>query len=252
MGQLTTAKKTVVAFFLHRHKQWHFQFPVHDVDQERPSTQRKENSWVCVCVCVCPFMHGWERRGNKKGRSFSSVHAHRFHFFSAEFCGMTYKLFFFLENMSKSSFFSIGGQWYKQPRCCTCSWATSVDNVMDKTTRWSYLCHLPPLQPHQYNELLVYHMCEMHQRNVTVCVCLSVCVCVWERPCVLTLPIVFTATRPAICSEAQTVLCVLLRAVVGIGFGCISSPFFRCPQSPVSVRCLLSNSGFCLVFSGGG
>lgn len=66
------------------------------------------------------------------------------------------------------------------------------------------------------------------------CVCAWACVCVWERPCVLTLPIVFTATRLAICSEAQTVLCVLLRAVAAaIGFGCISSP--SC--SPVSLRC---------------
>lgn len=214
-----------------------------------PHRGRKTLECVYVCVCVRSCMAEKDVETKKEG-VFHRFTLTGFTFFPLSFVAWLIN-FFFLEIMSKSSFFSIGGQWYKQPRCCTCSWATSVDNVMDKTTRWSYLCHLPPLQPHQYNELLVYHMCEMHQRNVTVCVCLSVCVCVWERPCVLTLPIVFTATRPAICSEAQTVLCVLLRAVVGIGFGCISSPFFRCPQSPVSVRCLLSNSGFCLVFSGG-
>lgn len=46
---------------------------------------------------------------------------------------------------------------------------------MHETARWSYLCPSPP-QPIQFNELLLYHMCEMHQRNVTLCVCVFVCV----------------------------------------------------------------------------
>lgn len=106
-----------------------------------------------------------------------------------------------------------------RPRCCTCSWDTSVSKVMD--ARGSYLC--------QDNELLVYHMCEMHWRNVTpvrACVCMHACMH-WERPCVHTLSIVFTASRAPICPELQSVLCVLLRSVAGIGFGCISSPSFH-------------------------
>ncbi len=121
-----------------------------------------------------------------------------------------------------------------QSRCCTCSYDASVCNMMDETAIWSYLYHLLSLRPHQDNELLVYHMCEMHQRNVTLCVCLSVCVCVWERPCVLTLPIVFTATRLSICSEVQPVVCVLLRAVAAIGFAA-----FPPSLSPASPQCLV-------------
>lgn len=41
----------------------------------------------------------------------------------------------------------------------------------------------PQQMPHQYDELLVYYMCEMHQRNVTVCVCLRVCMCLAEAMC---------------------------------------------------------------------
>lgn len=85
----------------------------------------------------------------------------------------------------------------------------------------------------------------MHQRNVTLCVqaCACLCVC-WERPCVLTLPIVFTATRLAICSEAQTGLCVLLWADAAIRSGWLSSP----SVAPCSSCFSSGEMGLCLVF----
>ncbi len=93
----------------------------------------------------------------------------------------------------------------------------------------------------------------MHQRNVTPCVCLSVCVCVWRGHVYLPSPLFLLLPAWAICSEAQTALCVLLRAVAAIGFGCISSPSFTPPISCFSsVSSLLSNSGFCLGFGGCG
>ncbi len=55
--------------------------------------------------------------------------------------------------------------------------------MIDETARWSYLCHLLSLQPHQDNELLVYHMCEMHQRNVTLCMCLEEVMCTYPQHC---------------------------------------------------------------------
>lgn len=148
--------------FLHRHKQWHFQFPVHAVDQGRPSTERKENSeWVYVCVCGC--VHAW-RRKTWKQKGSHWFYAHKF--FSAEFCGVTYKL------LSKPCFFffSIEVTGPNSPDAVPAAeihllatwWINQPDGVTCVT--------FPPLQPHQYNELLVYHMCEMHQRNVTVCV----------------------------------------------------------------------------------
>lgn len=111
----------------------------------------------------------------------------------------------------------------------------------------------PRLLRLQHNELCVYHMCEMHQRNVTSwCVLERVCVC--KRPCVLTLPIVFTATRPAICSETQTQLCVLLRAVAGSSR---VSAAFPPPLLRPSISCFpsvsswLSNSGVLFSFQWG-
>lgn len=111
---------------------------------------------------------------------------------------------------------------------------------MEETSRWTYLCQL-----HQDNDRLVYHMREMHQRNVTLCVQACVCLCIcWERPCVLTLPIVFTATRLAICSEAQTGLCVLLWADAAIRSGWLSSP----SVAPCSSCFSSGEMGLCLVF----
>lgn len=48
MCQLTVAKK-MQSRFLRWHKQSYSQFPVYTVDQERPSTERKEN-WVFSCL----------------------------------------------------------------------------------------------------------------------------------------------------------------------------------------------------------
>lgn len=85
-------------------------------------------------------------------------------------------------------------------------------------------------------------------------VCVRACVCVCKRPCVLTLPIVFTATRPAICSETQTQLCVLLRAVAGSSR---VSAVFPPPLLRPSISCFssvsswLSNSGVLFSFQWG-
>lgn len=90
-----------------------------------------------------------------------------------------------------------------------------------------------------------------------MCVCVRACVCVCTRPCVLALSIVFTATRPAICSEAQTQLCVLFEGCCRQlqGFLCTptSSPAAP-PQSPVSPQLSgrLSNSGVLFSFQWGG
>lgn len=155
--------------------------------------------------------------------------------------------------MRKSSVLNIRGHQPNSPDVVPAA-EIHLYNVMNKTARWSYLCHLPPLPPHQYNELLVYHMCEMHQRNVTLCVCLSVCVYVFGRghvylpsPLFLLLPDRPFVLRHRLCS---VYFWGLLQAA--LGFGCISSPSFAPPISCFSsVSSLLSNSGFCLVFGGG-
>lgn len=103
-----------------------------------------------------------------------------------EFCCMTYKPFF-KEHMRKSSVLNIRGHQPNSPDVVPAA-EIHLYNVMNETARWSYLCHLPPLLPHQYNELLVYRMCEMHQRNVTLCVCLSVCVCMCLGEAMCTYP----------------------------------------------------------------
>lgn len=73
--------------------------------------------------------------------------------------------------------------------------------------------------------LFATYMHEMRQRNAALCEL--------ERQCVLTLRVVFTATQPAVCSEAQTGLCVELQ-------GLADSPP---PQSPLQASvfpvCLL-------------
>ncbi|MEQ2243436.1 hypothetical protein ILYODFUR_007104 [Ilyodon furcidens] len=49
--------------------------------------------------------------------------------------------------------------------------------------------------------MFIIYMHEMHQRNGALCV--------MERPCVLNLPVVFIATRLAVCSGVQMGVCVL-------------------------------------------
>lgn len=85
------------------------------------------------------------------------------------------------------------------------------------------------------------------------------CVCVCTRPCVLALPIVFTATRPAICSEAQTQLCVLFEGCCSVwpappSSSTPSTSLAAPPQSPVSPQLSggLSNSEVLFGFQWGG
>ena len=158
--------------------------------------------WVSVCVCVCVCVYAW-RRKTWKQRGSHWFYAHKF--FSAEFCGVTYKLlskpcfFFFLASRSAASTVQM---LYLQLRYICLQHDGQISQM-----------ELPVLPPPHCSPISImnflFTICVKCTKGMWLCVCLSVCVCVWERPCVLTLPIVFTATRLAICSEAQTVLCVL-------------------------------------------
>lgn len=223
MAQLTTAEETVVAV-LHWHKQWHFQFPVYSVDQERPSSDRKENS------CL-----GEKTTGIYKGLRLS----------------LKDYIPFLNENVKS---FSISNIRDHSPSCPDVVPAaeTHLYNVMNEKIQLQLPVSRPRLLRLQHNELCVYHMCEMHQRNVTSW-------CVLERvfvrgyvylpsPLFLLLP-----DRPFVQKHrlSSVYFWGLLQAAPGFRLRFL--PLSCAPQSPVSPQCLVGSviRGFCLVFSGG-
>lgn len=138
---------------------------------------------------------------------------------------------------------SVPGTSGRPSRFCTCSWSTSVQcGVMKSPAAVTCVVTSPPA-----TTLLYWTLCLPCVWNSPKdCVCVRVC----ARPCVLALAIVFTATRPAICSEAQTQHCVLFEGCCRVWPAPPSASLTAPPQSPVSPQLSgwLSNSGVLFSF----
>lgn len=173
----------------------------------------RKTQFACACSSITEDDRNW------KGQ--------RFYYFSAQISHISWRVQLYVT-------VSVSG-CFRHKRAFILVYL-QLRNICRHWDRWNSQMELPESVPLHCNELVVYYMCEMQQRNAVVCLCPCVC---WENSYVLTFPVVFTATRPAVCSAAQTVLSALLWGDAALGFGCTPPPHLFHPSgAPVSLLCL--------------